>query len=129
MPAGGAFPGANRQLAAAEAGTISNLYRDKISEALAGLSGYSQGTTSAALNANSGASSAAQWLAQMAQSRSSSIANGLGGLAGLFGTYFGGGFGRRNAYPGTPPYVAPNVIPAGGGGAGAYATGTQRALS
>ncbi len=107
VPGGGAFTGANRQLAGAEAGTISNLYRDNIMNAIQGLSGFSQGTTNQALAATGGVSNVSQQLAQLSAQRSQGITGALGGIAGALGTFFGlrGGGGGRSTVPLNPANV------------------------
>lgn len=89
VPAGGAWQGGNRQLAAQEAQTTSNLYRDNLMNAIQGLAGFSQANTGAGISATGGVSSAASSLGQLAAQRAQAISSGLGGIAGAVGTYFG----------------------------------------
>ena len=91
MPAGGAWQGANRQLAGNEAQTVSNLYRDNLMNAINGLAGFSQANTQGSLNATGGQSAAANSLAQLAAQRAAAFNSGLGGIAGALGTAFGMG--------------------------------------
>lgn len=107
VPAGGAWQGANRELAGTEAQTISNLYRDNINNALQGLAGFSQANTQGSLNATGGVSTSAQALAQLAAQRAQAFNAGLGGIAGALGTAFGaGGFSHLfGAGAGTAPYT------------------------
>jgi len=88
-PAGGASAAGNRALAGTEAQTISNLYRDKLNEALAGLTQSGQFGTQAGLGALGGQAGVAQTLAGLGASQSEAWAQGLGGLAGAIGTFFG----------------------------------------
>lgn len=88
-PAGGAYQAGQRSLARDEAGTVSNLYRDNLMNAIQGLAAFSQANTGAGINATGGVSSAASSLGQLAAQRAAAISSGLGGIAGAVGTYFG----------------------------------------
>jgi hypothetical protein len=109
VPAGGAWQGANKNLAANEAQTVSNLYRDNLMNAVNGLAGFSQANTQGSLNATGGQSAAANSLAQLAAQRAQAFNSGIGGIAGALGTAFGMGgltgiFGG-GAKASTPPYT------------------------
>jgi hypothetical protein len=89
VPAGGAWQGANRQLAGTEAQTISGLYRDNIMNAINQLAGFSQANTSGATSATGGVSNVGQAFGQMGAQKLQGIMSGLGGISGALGTYFG----------------------------------------
>lgn len=99
VPAGGAWQGANRQLAGQEAQTISGLYRDNIMNAIQQLAGFSQANTSGGLNANQGVSTTGQAFGQLAAQKLQAIMSGLGGIGGALGTFFG----MRGSSPGGGP--------------------------
>lgn len=88
-PAGGGYMGANRTLAANQAQTVSNLYRDKINEALQGLQRQGEFGTQAGLSANGGVEQAGQGLGQLSAQRLAGWMSGLSGISGAVGTYFG----------------------------------------
>ena len=89
MPAGGARSRGYKRLAEAEAGTVSRLFSDSISEILSRLQQMSQFGTGATLNANQGVAASADALGQLSAARANAYAGGLGGIAQAFGTYFG----------------------------------------
>jgi hypothetical protein len=89
VPAGGARQRGYQQLAGAEAGTISGLFRDKINEILGRLQESGQFGTQAGISATGGVAGAGESLARLAASRANAVAGGLGGIAGALGTYFG----------------------------------------
>jgi len=89
VPAGGARARGYQQLAQAEAGTVSGLFKDKINEILGRLQQLSEFGTSTGLQATGGISGAGSALGELAAQRAQAVASGLGGIAGAFGTYFG----------------------------------------
>jgi hypothetical protein len=89
VPAGGAWQGANRQLAGQEAQTVSNLYRDNIMNAINSLAGFSQANTQGANTSAGGLSNVGQAFGQIGAQQLQGWTNGLGGIAGALGTYFG----------------------------------------
>lgn len=86
---GGARQRGYKQLASAEAGTVSNLMRDKINEVLARLASFSQFGTQAGISSTGGVMGAGQGLAELSAQRAAAAAQGLGGVAGALGTFFG----------------------------------------
>lgn len=89
-PQGGQVPAQRNNLAAAQASTVSNLFRDKINEALERLTQIGQFGTNAGLNANQGVEGVAQQLGQLSAARLQAAMSGLGGIAGAIGTFYGG---------------------------------------
>lgn len=89
VPAGGARARGYKQLATAEAGTVSGLFKDKINEILGRLQQMSEFGTSSGLQATGGISSAGTALGELAAQRANAVASGVGGVAGALGTYFG----------------------------------------
>jgi hypothetical protein len=88
-PAGGAQVAGATQLASTEAQTISNLYQNNISSALAGLTGLGESETGAALNASQGQTGVASQLGTLAAQQLSAWTSGISGLAGGIGALYG----------------------------------------
>lgn len=86
---GGARQRGYKQLAGAEASTVSNLFRDKINEILARLASFSQFGTQSGITATGGVQTAGQGLGELAAARGQAVAGALGGVGSALGTYFG----------------------------------------
>lgn len=86
---GGARQRGYKQLASAEASSISKLMSDKINEVLARLASFSQFGTQAGIQSTGGMSSAGQALGELAAARGAAVASGVGGIAQGAGMFFG----------------------------------------